>query len=451
MNEYAYNHKTAFGAWINDMRNQARPNENWPYVVLDDQTVEDIIGCLELQSQAGFNEFDVFGLLVSHSWPLDIVSAVDEDRRRKVNQILKAAHEREVKVLYGLGVYSWGFDQIIENCPEARGTNPHAMCGSKEESWPWMKKVVDFILNEFEVDGFHLESSDQGRCKCNLCEKQSDVEYHCGLNQRTAEYVRSQWPDKVLMMNMCGYIPWGKRVPAEDVKHLLELGKHLDFLIDPGHRGHFIAENSRRDFVQALPCDFGTSAGTWVYPPQRWDRLRWFLPYMMRTGKHIKQLYEDGGRAIEYYMGPTLNPGVEVNIAFGGKLLSNVGREIDEVLTEVIETLYQPKSVSTCDKLVEVFQRAESAYFDQWSDERIVEAHKCPAPGELHLTSLFGTSPGPASYLTEPFLDSRGRVAYKRELLSILEDISKIEGSVGVKDRVERIKMCIRNAINDID
>jgi len=34
-------------------------------------------------------------------------------------------------------------------------------------------------------------------------------------------------------------------------------------------------------------------------------------------------------------------------------------------------------------------------------------------PGELHLTNLFGATPGSASYLMEPFLDTNGRLRYK--------------------------------------
>lgn len=101
-----YNHRTAFGCWINDMRNQAMPRENWPYGVLDDQAVDSITGCLDLQRQAGFNEFCVFGLLATRDWPMDISSAASANRRQKMNKILKAAHERGIKVNYGLGVYS---------------------------------------------------------------------------------------------------------------------------------------------------------------------------------------------------------------------------------------------------------------------------------------------------------------------------------------------------------
>ncbi|NTW10275.1 MAG: hypothetical protein HGA26_02825, partial [Chlorobiaceae bacterium] len=55
-------------------------------------------------------------------------------------------------------------------------------------------------------------------------------------------------------------------------------------------------------------------------------RQRWFLPYSRRTGLHLEDLHAQGGRAVEYYMGPADNPGVEVNIAFGGRKLRDAGR-----------------------------------------------------------------------------------------------------------------------------
>ena len=449
----AYTHRTAFGAWINDMRNEAMPTKNWPHVVIDDRTVADSVRCLEVQAQAGFNEFDVFGLFASYAWPLDIRSAVDAERGRRVKTLLDAAHGLGIRVLCGLGVYSWGFDQIIEHCPEVRGTNPHALCGSRAESWQWMSKVIDFILSEYDVDGFHLESSDQGRCSCSECAAQGNVEYHCGLNARTAAYIRSRWPDKILMVNMCGYTPWGTKLTKEEQGHLVVLSQHLDYLIDPGHAGFFIDEQSRPDFIRALDCDFGTSGGAWVYPPQRWERLRWFLPYTMQTGRHIRQLYEDGGRALEYYMGPTLNPGVEINIACGGRLLSNIDRSDEEILAEVVDELYRPRTTAVGQQLVAIFQRAERAYFDIWQP---YPPRSRANPGELHLTPLFGTEPGPATYLTgtrpdQRPLDTAGLTTYRTALRALLDDVSSLTGALRDQERMQRIETCLQNALTDID
>ena len=445
----AYHHRTAHGCWINDMRNDAMPHDDWPSVVFDEQTERDIIACLDLQQQAGFNEFDVFGLLVSHNWPLDIRSAVDENRRGRVNRILVAAHDRGIKVIYGLGVYSWGFDRIIERCPEVRGPNPHAMCGSKPESWRWMQAVVDYVLDEFDVDGLHLEASDLGRCTCPLCSTQGNVEYYSRLNGQTASYVRSRRPDKTLMVNMCGYLPPGRHVAEADWRYLVGMSRHLDYLIDAGHRGLFIPEPDRPRFIRELHCEYGTSGGVWVYPPQRSVRLRWFLPYTMRTWRHLRQLHADGGRATEYYMGPIRNPGVETNIAFGGRLLLNVTRSHEEVLGEVLETLYKPRRSAAKNGLVDAFRRAEEAYFGQWRMERIRETGPV---GELHPIAFPPEHPqGLAVYLMDPYLDAASRMAYKRELSLIMRDISRIEDDIPDRGRIERIRACIRHTIDDIE
>ena len=450
----AYNHRAALGCWINDMRNEAVYLERWPASVLDDRTVKGIVGCLELASQAGFNEFSVFGLLITYAWPPDIATAVDDVRRRQVNKVLQAAHNRGLKVLYGLGVYSWGFDRIIAGDPEVRGSNPQAMCGSRAKSWQWMQNVVDYILTEFDFDGFHLEASDQGRCTCSSCAQKGDVEYYSELNERTAEYIRNRWPDKVLMVNLCGYLGHGtgRVVAVEELGYLVELGQHLDFLIDPGHLGFYVEEGSRPDLLRRLQCDFGTSGGTWVYPPQRWNRLNWFLPHTMRTGRHIKQLYAEGGRAMEYYMGPVINPGVELNIAFGGRQLSDVGKGSRDILAEVIETLYRPRNVKARDALVRIVQRAEQAYFENWSPQ---PPPPTESPGELHIAPLLGATPGTAAYLTElwgwPVMNSIGRAAYRRELITILGELTRIEDGFSDGGRLERIKVCINNGIADID
>ena len=44
----------------------------------------------------------------------------------------------------------------------------------------------------------------------------------------------------------------------------------------------------RQEFVKTLHCDYGTSGGFWNYHSVRWDRMRWFLPYVNRTEQHIK-------------------------------------------------------------------------------------------------------------------------------------------------------------------
>jgi len=447
-----FKHRVQFGAWINDMRNEVLPRDNWPAKTLDDITERNIIECLELGSQSGYNQLDVFGLFATSAYPVDIRSAFsDKERRRRVDRILKAARERKIRVIFGLGVYSWGFDEIIQSDPAVQGPNKHALCGSSPASLEWQKKLLDVIVSELDVEGFHLESADQGRCTCSRCAPIPNVKYHCQLNRDTADYIRSKYPDKLVSCIILGWGTWGKDFTDEEKEQLVDLSKHIDVLWDQGHRQPYVPTDQRQRFIERLKCDYGTSGGYWIYPPPRWERLRWFLPYVRRTGEHLKELYRQGGRGVMFYQGPIINPGVEVNIACGGRLLNDASQDIDQVLSEVIERLYRPRSREAQAKLVDIYKQAESAYFADWNEQRIEESHKAPPPGEQHLGPLFGDSPGGPSYLREPFLDEKGRGEYRTRLISLYDGLQSIGTSFRDEGRIRRMKECIMNVIQELD
>ena len=469
MGKAKFKHRIAMGIWINDIKNVPMKKKNWPDVSIDEKTLEDYVNMLDLQKEAGYNAFDIFGLLVGHDWPPDVISALKDGRKELVEKMIDMAHDRGIKIIYGLGVYSWGFDKIIQYDPSVRGSNPSAMCGSKPESKKWQERIVDLIASNFDIDGFHLESSDQGRCYCQECSKENDVQYYSRLNSQTAEYIRSKWPDKVLLVNDCGYMPWGDYVLREDYKYLFNLSKHINIFIDNGNHGLFIRVEDRKDFISGMRCDFGSAGGFWVYPPQRWNRLRWFLPYINRTGNFLKSLYNDGGKACEFYMGPTINPGVEANIMFGGLLLSNVERDNKDILCEVINKLYKPKTNVACNDLLDIFIHAEDAFFSNWlpdtkpfklptkfaSDVKTLMnwSQKTPErtlPGELFLEPLVGNKAGDPIYLINN-MNSDGRKKYKSELEIIENDINKFGNEFIDHGRIERIKICINSVINDLE
>ena len=101
-----YQHKAAFGCWINDMRNSALPTEQWPSIIIDEEIENNLFECMDLIKKAGYDSLNVFGLLSNYSWKTDIPATVSDERRVKIERILKAAHERGLKLLDGLGVYS---------------------------------------------------------------------------------------------------------------------------------------------------------------------------------------------------------------------------------------------------------------------------------------------------------------------------------------------------------
>jgi hypothetical protein len=165
----------------------------------------------------------------------------------------------------------------------------------------------------------------------------------------------------------------------------------------------------------------------------------------------MKELYQDGGRGVMYYQGPVNNPGVEVNVTFGGRMMCDIERSVDDVLAEVLERLYKPKTSKAHRKLLDILQRAEESYFGQWDEQRIEKAHHIPPPGELHLTPLFGATPGPADYMSEPYLTTEGRAAYKQGLVACLKDVQELHGQFDDGGRIGRIEICLVNALGDLN
>jgi len=443
-------YRTAYGVWINDMRNAGMPGERWPYHVLDEQAEKDIINCVRLQGEAGYNIFTIWGLLATWGWPCDIASVLTAERRERVDRIIKAAHDNGMKIITGVGVYSWGFDEIVKNYPEVAGNNPHAMCASKDASWEWMKKIVDFVLTEFSgFDGIHMESADLGRCSCELCSGIGDVKYHVMVNIKTADYVREMYPDKIIMASSCGFN--GIPDEAEEAAQISELSKHIDYFIVPHLK---FRDGKIPKCMQDFHCEFGGSGGFWIYPPQRWDRMRWFLPHPKHTGEYVKGMVRVGSEAIEYYMGPTINPCTEFNIFFGGKMLSAPENSIEQTALETIERLYKPKDDETREKLAELFFDAEEAYISN-------SAYFCDddwALGELLLTSLHTIDLTEPLYIaTNPegwnivYMTGEGREAYRKSLEGILKRFDGMEYRVGEPEKIGRIKTCITNVIEDLD
>jgi hypothetical protein len=449
-----YTYRLAFDIWMNDVRNDAPALANWPYGELDDKTVEGIVSALDVQAESGYNLVDLAGLWTTYGWPVDLDKVVDKDRQRRINQILKAAHDRKMKVVcFPSGVLNWGMDEILKAHPELATDNKHELNPFKDESWQWLYKIFDYAADNYDIDGYHLEAADQGRCKTSECmEKWPDnVAYYCDVTGKLADYLRKKYPNKVLITTVQGFSSWGKGFNEEQMAHVIDLSKRVDCLFDQGHRGTYVPQSDWKGFAQKLHCAFGTSGGIWVYPPQRWERTRWFLPYTGQCGKHIKELYEAGGRAVMYYQGPVANPGTEVNIAFGGRLMSNVERSLEDTLAETLEHIYHPKNTASLHKLVGIYQKAESVYFDQWNAQKILEEQKMPRPGELHVTNLFGASPGAAQYLVEPFLDTDGRMQYKQGLISLFKEISSIENDFNDGGRIARIKHGMSETMVDIN
>src|ERR1035441_568621 len=141
-------------------------------------------------------------------------------------------------VLYGLGVYGWGFEEIIKHDPStarnegrmAWGTfqpdNGVAMCYHSESARQWMRDIVDLCVKEVGTQGFGFQSGDLGRCYCTQCRRLSHTEYHSRVIDETAEYIKLRHPKQILGLSACG-VDLGAGAGA-----LQPLTRHLDFLTD---------------------------------------------------------------------------------------------------------------------------------------------------------------------------------------------------------------------------
>jgi len=457
----AIQQRIAFDVWPNDTRNEP-VTDAWPSMVFDEKTKDGIRRALDVQAEAGYNIVDLAGIMGGHSWPMDIISATSKDKDAFFSDFVKLCHQRDMQFIFAVGIYSWGFDEIIKNDPEVSGPNPqhpnpHALCASREKSWEWQKKVIDFLM-QYEADGYHLESGDLHICSCEDCLKIAHVayppevepgregwiglvDYHCRINKRSAQYIRSKKPDALLVSVMGN---WADAINVydftqKDVADMADLVEHIDCLYDQGHNQPYVRPQFRPGVIKKLGGKYGTSGGTRVYPPQNTARDQWFLPYTMRTGTSIKKLHAMGGNGVMYYQGPVINPGVEANIDFGGRLMCNVDRDLNDVLSESLEHLYKPKKVASLKKLVSSFRRTEDGFYDAWPGETKSNPRR---PAEIYIAAAFND---------KRFFDDKSRGTYRAVLIAVQKDLGEIENDFTDDGRIVRIQTCIGNVIKQIE
>ncbi|GCE20120.1 hypothetical protein [Dictyobacter kobayashii] len=156
-----FRHRVLLG-WINDISTIARKGKRWPIIDLDEQTLRDYRELFPILKQWGFDTVAIWGLFISHSWEPDIEHSISEERKRAIHKLLEMAHAQGIRVLGGLGLYSWGFEEIIRVHPEVArdegrfcwgsfvANNGVAMCYNTEHSKVWQRKVIDF-MGEFPL------------------------------------------------------------------------------------------------------------------------------------------------------------------------------------------------------------------------------------------------------------------------------------------------------------
>ncbi|MCC6587366.1 MAG: hypothetical protein IT168_11790 [Bryobacterales bacterium] len=420
--------------WITDLATHADTNAGWPSMRLDAALMRDYHETFGLMREWKLQDLCIWGLYVSRSWPLDINSSVTPERGKLIEKLIGGAHAHNLRVVSGLGIYSWGFDQILQANPHLMKGNKSAMCGSEDESWQWMRKVIDFVFTRFPIDGVSMQSADQGRCPCEKCKRYSETEYHARLNIRCAEYIHSKYPNKLVAVS-----GWGMRFhdPAA-LPHIVELSKRIDYLIDVRDSSRQNDPALRRRMIESLKCSFGTLGGPQVEPPQHWPRDRWFLPTIESVGEHLRQLHAEGGRACEWFYHILANPGDEISTWVAAKVLANPATPWRTHLNTSLERLYRVTKTSHRDALAEAFLAAERAYI----------RHIPNFCGTISMEPLLSNNPGPPVYLTRR-LNAHQRKQYAAGLQAARAQFVKIAPDIPERNRLQFILRSIDNTLKD--
>ncbi len=430
-----YRHRGYLG-WITDLDPRPDPHAAWPSMRLDSTLIEEYKQTFRLMRRLGYNNAVIWGLYVSRYWPTDLQTTVSPERGRAVQQVIEAAHSEGLRVVCGLGVFSWGFEKLIQAYPALSRTNPKAMCASNPDAWKWMEKITDYVFTRFNIDGVSMQSADLGRCNCNECSRYSDAEYHSRINIRQAQYIRARHKKTIVAVS-----GWGMNFEKpESMPFLNKMSEHIDYYIDVLDSTRLAGNESQRKVIRELKCDFGTIGGPLVEPPQHWERDRWFLPTARAQGEHLKELAENGGRACEYFFHIRANPGDEVSFWVTGKLLSDIATPWQKHLRATVEQLYGVSKPATADALAALFVEAEVAYM-----RRIQHGPS----GDISLEPLVEDYAGPPIYLTKK-MTAPVRAQYAADLHRIEQSFRKLAPDVPEKDRVTKILRCLEKVQREI-
>lgn len=427
--------------WISDFSTTARL-ERWPSISLDHQLMHDLDEAFELAQIAGYTHMTLWGLLSSRRWMPNLEDTADAERRRRVDAVIEAAHRRGLKVLYGVGLYSWGFEAIIEHDPRVDGGSPITMCASRPRAHEWMEAVIDYIFEHVAVDGVAMQSSDQGRCPCDLCSRMSAIEYHAFVNARTTAYVRSRFPGKMVYINT-----WGMDLSnPDDLPHVTHMAEGADVLLDYNNSSARRDPAYRKTLVSSLDAAFGTLQGWWVDPPPFWDGLKYFIPLTVRNVPYHQGLLADGARAVEHYIQPLNNAGGRVNFLFDGFMLADPTRDPQTTLEDVIDMVYAPKSSAAREVVKDVFRSAEDVFL---ANNRNGREPQRIVPTAYQYAIREPQYPGfdrPQYLLRMP---RAGVQAYCAVLQSGLERLYRERGNFGEARPFETLERCILNTIAD--
>ncbi len=113
--------------WLADFSRSA-VYEDWPSVTLDSAVIADYVETLDFLQRSGMNSITPWGFFTNNNWNPEVENTISPERKAVVEKLIEYAHQRGIRVMCGMGVYSWGFGEIIRQNPEiACPCNPEVM------------------------------------------------------------------------------------------------------------------------------------------------------------------------------------------------------------------------------------------------------------------------------------------------------------------------------------
>ncbi|MHB0876518.1 MAG: hypothetical protein ACYC5O_10810 [Anaerolineae bacterium] len=436
-----FTHRLISG-WISDYGSVPRM-EPWPSITLDDTLEADLLEAFDLAATCGYTGVILWGLLAGRSWSPHLGAAMEADRRVRVLRLIEAARSRGLALLMGLGLYSWGFDEIIAADPRVDGGSASTMCGSRGASWEWMQRVIDYVFAEYDPDGVSMQSSDMGRCPCDTCRQLGSLEYHARLNAQATTYIRSRWPHKLIEIST-----WGMDLAnPDDAEHVRAMCAGADILNDFNNSSATRGAANRRALAAALPCAFGTEGGWWLDPPPFWERTKWFVPLATANVGYLRSLREDGGRSVQRYILPVANPGAEVGLIFDGMILADPYRDPEQALAGALRVVFAPRGDAALVALLDVWHGVEDSFIAAM-----------PSPERARMVGLSGvhysgTAPrGPRPSRPEYLLrmESASLAGYGAALEAAAARARPILPTLARRDRADRLERSLAAALADV-
>ena len=140
-----FTHRGYLGWFIDLSRNDCR--EEWPSIKIDSSLINDYVETLNFLQRSNMTEMSLWGFFTNKYWEPEIEKTIDVERKILIDDLLSKAHNKKIKILCGLGIYSWGFNKIIQEYPAVGCLcNKQVMDLTIDESWKWQKKVIDYIM-----------------------------------------------------------------------------------------------------------------------------------------------------------------------------------------------------------------------------------------------------------------------------------------------------------------